>query len=71
MLQKMPDFNKKDHFNVNLNEQWDQAVIFLNTIKDKEFFDKKLTSKEILYRLFSQLEVKILNEMMVNCLYEL
>ena len=66
MLQKMPDFKKQGNFNDNLNEGWGQAAIFLNTIKDKEFFDKKLTSNEILYRLFSQLDVKILNELIVN-----
>ena len=65
MLQKLPEL-KKDDFNINVDEIWNEAVNFLNTIEDKEFLDTNLTSKDLLYRIFGQLEIGVLREVIVN-----
>ncbi len=67
MLQKMPENERsKLDRNVNLDEKWKEAIIFLKTMQEKEFFENHMTSNEILFRLFSQLNVKILKQSKVN-----
>ena len=64
MLQKMPDKNNIDE--ATNEEFWDNALNFLSTIDKEEFLTTNLTSEEILYRLFNQLEIFVYDEIIIQ-----
>lgn len=51
-IQKMPDLGGKVDENVDLNESWNEAKIFMESLKADEVFDSNLSSEEILHRLY-------------------
>ncbi len=64
MLQKMPD---KNSFDKEINEEfWQNALNFLSTLGKEEFLSTKLTSEEILYRLFNELEIKVFDKIIIR-----
>ena len=55
MLQKMP---MKDKFSEETNKEvWELSKSFLSTLKKEEFLSTKLSSKDILFRLFHEIKV--------------
>ena len=53
LLQKLPDNGGKISDDTEaLNEAWNEAVIFAQSLKAEEVFDEKLSAEEILTRLF-------------------
>ena len=64
MLQKMPDKNNIDE--ATNEEFWDNALDFLSTIDKEEFLTTNLTSEEILYRLFNELEIFVYDEIIIQ-----
>ena len=64
MLQKMPDKNNIDE--ATNEEFWDNAINFLSTIDKEEFLTTNLTSEEILYRLFNELEIFVYDEIIIQ-----
>ena len=64
MLQKMPIKNK---FSEKTNKEvWELSRDFLSTLKKEEFLSTKLSSKDILFRLFSELKVITYNEIEIK-----
>ena len=64
MLQKMPIKNK---FLEEMNKEvWELSRSFLSTLKKEEFLSTKLSSKDILFRLFSELKVITYNEIKIK-----
>ena len=64
MLQKMPD---KNSFEEESNEEvWQNSFNFLSTIGIEEFLSTNLTSEEILYRLFNELEITVYDEIIIQ-----
>ena len=64
MLQKMPE---KNRFDKEINEEfWQNALKFLSTLGKEEFLSTKLTSEEILYRLFNELEIKVFDKIIIK-----
>ena len=64
MLQKMPD---KNRFDKEINEEfWQNALKFLSTLGKEEFLSTKLTSEEILYRLFNELKIKVFDKIIIK-----
>ncbi len=64
MLQKMPD---KNNFDEETNEEvWKDSVNFLSTLGKEEFLSINISSEEILYRLFNELEIKVYNEIIIK-----
>jgi len=64
MLQKIPlkggkdtDTNESEH-----NQMFEDAKAFVSSLSENEIFDHKLSSEDILYRLFHSLDVKITKE---------
>ena len=46
-----------------INEEfWQNALKFLSTLGKEEFLSTKLTSEEILYRLFNELKIKVFDK---------
>ena len=64
MLQKMPVKNSFDE--ENNEEVWQNSLNFLSTLEKEEFLSINLTSEEILYRLFNELEVTIYEEIIIR-----
>ena len=67
MLQKLP---VKNNFEEEINEEaWQNSLNFLSTLDKEEFLSISLTSEEILYRLFNELEVTVYDEIIIqdNC----
>ena len=64
MLQKMP-INNKSLEETN-KEVWELSRSFLSTLKKEEFLSTKLSSKDILFRLFSELKVITYNEIEIK-----
>jgi len=53
LLQKLPDKGGKiEEDTEDLTEAWNQAVIFMQSLKDEEIFDTDLSSENILHRLY-------------------
>ncbi|MDR1693820.1 MAG: Hsp33 family molecular chaperone HslO [Lactobacillaceae bacterium] len=52
MLQKTPAFGGKTDKNLNLDDAWYEALVFAESLKDKEVFDAGLDSENILNRLY-------------------
>ncbi len=64
MLQKMPT---KNSFDKESNEEvWQNSLNFLSTLEKEEFLSTNLTSEEILYRLFNELEITVFNEIIIQ-----
>ena len=64
MLQKMPIKNK---FLEETNEEvWELSRSFLSTLKKEEFLSTKLSSKDILFKLFNELKVITYNEIEIK-----
>ena len=64
MLQKMP---AKNSFDLEGNEEvWQSSLNFLSTLGKKEFLSTYLTSEEILYRLFNELEITVYDEIIIQ-----
>ena len=64
MLQKMPIKNK--FLEETNKEVWELSRFFLSTLKKEEFLSTKLSSKDILFRLFSELKVITYNEIEIK-----
>ena len=64
MLQKMPIKNK--FLEETNKEVWELSRSFLSTLKKEEFLSRKLSSKDILFRLFSELKVITYNEIEIK-----
>ena len=64
MLQKMPVKNSFDE--ENNEEIWQNSLNFLSTLGKEEFLSTNLTSEEILYRLFNELEVTVYDEIIIK-----
>lgn len=52
LLQKMPDKGGKLDKDVNIEEQWKEAKIFMQSLKREEIFDKSISSEELANRLY-------------------
>ena len=64
MLQKMPF---KNSFDEESNEEiWQNSLKFLSTLGKEEFLSTNLTSEEILYRLFNELEIIVYDEIIIQ-----
>lgn len=64
MLQKMP---MKDKFSDETNkESWDLSINFLSTLKKEEFLSTKLSSEDILYRLFHEIGVTTYDQIIIK-----
>ena len=64
MLQKMPVKNSFDE--ENNEEIWQNSLNFLSTLGKEEFLSTNLTTEEILYRLFNELEVTVYDEIIIK-----
>ena len=63
MLQKLP---VKNSFDEESNEEiWQNSLNFLSTLGKEEFLSTNLTSEEILYRLFNEIEITVYNEIII------
>ena len=64
MLQKMP---VKNSFDEESNEEiWQDSLNFLSTLGKEEFLSTKITSEEILYRLFNELEISVYDKIIIK-----
>ena len=64
MLQKMPI---KNSFDEEINEEvWQNSLNFLSTLRKEEFLSINLTSEEILYRLFNELEITVYDKIIIK-----
>ena len=64
MLQKMP---VKNSFDEESNEEiWQNSLNFLSTLGKEEFLSTNLTSEEILYRLFNELEITVYDKIIIK-----
>ena len=53
LLQKIPSKGGKEQLDeADLNEAWNQAVIFMQSLQENEIFDERLSSENILHRLY-------------------
>ena len=64
MLQKMPIKNK--FLEETNKEVWELSRSFLSTLKKEEFLSTKLSSKDILFRVFNELKVITYNEIEIK-----
>ena len=64
MLQKMPIKNK--FLEETNKEVWELSRSFLSTLKKEEFLSTKLSSKDILFRLFNELKVITYNKIEIK-----
>ena len=64
MLQKMPFKNSFDE--ESSEEIWQNSLNFLSTLCKEEFLSINLTSEEILYRLFNELEITVYEEIIIK-----
>ena len=65
MIKKNPNVIKTDNL-YNDDESWEKVNFFLQTLTDKEFLDKRLSSNEILMRVFGEFEVRVFEEKIIN-----
>ena len=64
MLQRMPD---KNSFDQEINEEfWQNSLNFLSTLGKEEFLSTNITSEEILYRLFNELEITVYDKIIIR-----
>ncbi len=64
MLQKMPVKNSFEE--KNNKEVWQDSLKFLSTLGKEEFLSTNLTSEQILYRLFNELEITVYDEIIIR-----
>ena len=64
MLQKMPI---KDDIETEENEQiWENSLNFLSTLQKEEFLSVNLSSQDILFRLFNEVDVTTYVEIIIK-----
>ena len=57
----------KNSFDEESNEEiWQNSLNFLSTLGKEEFLSTNLTSEEILYRLFNELEITVYDEIIIQ-----
>ena len=59
MLQKLPATGGKVKEGTDLDEAWNEAVTFMQSLKEEEIFDDALSSEEILHRLYHSSKLTI------------
>ena len=64
MLQKMP--NKTDMDEEENREVWENSLNFLSTLKKEECLSVSLTSRDILFRLFNEVDVIVYDEIVIQ-----
>ena len=64
MLQKMP--NKTDMDEEENIEVWGNSLNFLSTLKKEECLSVSLTSRDILFRLFNEVDVTVYDEIVIQ-----
>ena len=64
MLQKMP--NKTDMDEEENIEVWENSLNFLSTLKKEECLSVSLTSRDILFRLFNEVDVTVYDEIVIQ-----
>ena len=52
MLQKLPATGGKVREGADIDEAWNEAVTFMQSLKDDEVFDDALSPEELLHRLY-------------------
>ena len=52
LLQKLPSYGGKLDADVDINAAWEEAVVFIDSLKDAEVFDASLSAADLLHRLF-------------------
>ena len=52
LLQKLPSYGGKLDADVDINAAWEEAVVFIDSLKDAEVFDASLSAAYLLHRLF-------------------
>ena len=50
----------------NSEEVWQNSLNFLSTLGKEEFLSTDITSEEILYRLFNELEIKVYEKIIIK-----
>ena len=68
-IQKLPELGGKIDENMDLTESWNEAKIFMESLKADEVFDSNLSSEEILHRLYhsNALSISTLKEYSFGC----
>ena len=64
MLQKLPVKSSFDE--ESTEEVWQNSLNFLSILSKEEFLSINLTTEEILYRLFNELEVSVYNKIIIQ-----
>ena len=64
MLQKLP--NKTDMDEEENREVWENSLNFLSTLKKEECLSVSLTSRDILFRLFNEVDVIVYDEIVIQ-----
>ncbi len=64
MIQKMP--NKVDIDEEKNTQVWENSLSFLSTLKKEECLSVSLTSENILFRLFNEVDVTVYNEIVIQ-----
>jgi len=64
MLQKLP--NKTDMDEEENKEVWENSLNFLSTLKKEECLSVSLTSRDILFRLFNEVDVIVYDEIVIQ-----
>ena len=61
MLQHLPEDEKNASFGVTntRDDEWREAMIFLDSCKDDEFLDEDLAAPDLLFRLFHESGVRV------------
>ncbi len=52
LLQKLPSYGGKLDADVDINAAWEEAVVFIDSLKNEEVFDASLSAADLLHRLF-------------------
>lgn len=52
MLQKLPATGGKVREGADIDEAWNEAVTFMQSLKEDEIFDDALSPEELLHRLY-------------------
>ena len=52
LLQKLPSYGGKLDADVDINAAWEEAVVFIDSLKDAEVFNASLSAADLLHRLF-------------------
>ncbi len=69
LLQKLPDRGGKLDESVDIDAAWEEAVVFIDSLKDTEIFDVRLSAADLLHRLFhaNGLEVETAGQYHFGC----